>query len=71
MKVLVGPNTFGLERCLSELPGIYPEIELAFCSDREKLAESLPDADVLLGGSRRPCSRRPRSSSGSNRPVPA
>ncbi len=49
MKVLVGPNTFGLERCLSELPGIYPEIELAFCSDREKLAEVIADADVLLG----------------------
>ncbi len=49
MKVLIGPNTFGLERCIEELSPIYPDITFEFCETPDKLLEAIADADVYMG----------------------
>jgi D-2-hydroxyacid dehydrogenase (NADP+) len=49
MKVLIGPNSYGLERCISDLTPTYPDIEFAFCSAQDELKEAIADADVYMG----------------------
>lgn len=49
MKVLIGPNTYGLERCIDELSPIYPDIEFAFCKAPAELKDAIADADVYMG----------------------
>lgn len=49
MKVLVGPNHFGLESCIPEAERGYPEIEFVHCAKREDLIREIADADVYLG----------------------
>ena len=49
MKALVGPNFFGLEKVLPDLARMYPQLELAHCQDRNKLASEIADADIYLG----------------------
>ena len=49
MKVLVGPNSVGLENALTELREAHPEITFVHCSDRDTLAGALEDADIYLG----------------------
>jgi phosphoglycerate dehydrogenase-like enzyme len=54
MKVLVGPNHFGLEAVIPELEERHPKVEFVFCEDRENLVEAIADADVYFGWLRRP-----------------
>lgn len=49
MKVLIGPNMFGLERCIKELAPIYPDVEFQVCQARDELQEAIADADVYMG----------------------
>ena len=49
MKVLIGPNMFGLERCIDELSPAYPDVEFEFCQERDKVQEAIADADVYMG----------------------
>lgn len=49
MKVLVGPNFFGLEKVLPELARTYPQLELVHCQDRAKLTSEIADADIYVG----------------------
>ena len=49
MKILVGPNHIGLE---NEIPGLqekFPQLQFEKCSDRQKLAGEIVDADVYFG----------------------
>lgn len=49
MRVLVGPNGFGLEQVIGELQSVYPQVELAFCARREELARQIANAEVYFG----------------------
>ena len=49
MRVLVGPNGFGLEQVIDDLGPHYPGVEFAFCSDRADLARQIAEADVYFG----------------------
>lgn len=49
MKVLVGPNSMGLENALAELREAYPKLMFVHCPERDGLAEALADADIYLG----------------------
>ncbi len=49
MRVLVGPNGFGLEQVIRELQDIYPQVELAYCTQREDLARQIADVEVYFG----------------------
>jgi phosphoglycerate dehydrogenase-like enzyme len=49
MKVLVGPNNFNLHQVITDLADTYPEVEWSHCTDRNKLAEALSDAEVFFG----------------------
>ena len=49
MKVLIGPNAYGLERCIKELSPIYPDVEFEFCKVPAELKEAIADADIYMG----------------------
>jgi len=49
MRVLVGPNNFGLEQVIPALAAKYPDVQFAFCPDRANLAAEIADADVFFG----------------------
>jgi len=49
MKVLIGPNMFGLERCIEELAPIYPDIVFVSCQAPAELKEAIADADIYMG----------------------
>ncbi|HIA65789.1 TPA: D-2-hydroxyacid dehydrogenase [Candidatus Poribacteria bacterium] len=49
MKVLVGPNHIGLENAIPDLQGKFPQLQFEKCSDRQKLADEIVDADVYFG----------------------
>ncbi len=49
MKVLIGPNAFGLERCIEELAPMYPDITFEFCKEPAELKDAIADADVYMG----------------------
>ena len=49
MRVLVGPNGFGLQQVIEELSPKFPGIEFAFCADRADLAPEIADADIYFG----------------------
>jgi len=49
MKVLIGPNAFGLERCIDELSPQYPDIDFVFCKAPAELKDAIADADVYMG----------------------
>ncbi|HHX63305.1 MAG TPA: D-2-hydroxyacid dehydrogenase [Chloroflexi bacterium] len=53
MKVLIGPNYFGLEKCISEFAPEYPDLDFVFCSEPDKLAEEIADAEIFMGWLRR------------------
>lgn len=49
MRVLVGPNSFGLERVMADLAPIYSQVQFAHCASREQLIHAIADAEVYLG----------------------
>ena len=49
MKVLIGPNSFGLERCIKELSPAYPDVEFAFCESPAEIKDAIADAEVYMG----------------------
>lgn len=49
MKVLIGANQMGLETAIPDLQSKYPDLEFAYCADRDKIAEMIADADVYMG----------------------
>lgn len=49
MRVLVGPNNFGLEQVIPDLAGLYLQVQFAFCRDRKELMREIADAEVFFG----------------------
>lgn len=49
MRVLVGPNNLRLEEVIPELQDVYPQVEFAFCPNRQDLVKEIADAEVYLG----------------------
>ena len=49
MRVLIGPNNFGLEQVISDLAELYPEVRFAFCPNREDLSRQIADVEVYFG----------------------
>ena len=49
MKVLIGPNPYGLEQVIPELGSKHPELELLHCGRHQDLKEAICDAEVYLG----------------------
>lgn len=49
MKVLVGPNPFGLEAIVPKLAAAYPEVEFVYCADRADMPAQIADAAVFFG----------------------
>ncbi len=49
MKALIGANNMGLETYLDELRAEFPEVEFAYCAERERTGEVIGDADVYMG----------------------
>mgnify|MGYP005841270945 FL=1 len=49
MKVLIGPNAFGLERCIEKLSPMYPDITFEFCKAPAELKDAIADADIYMG----------------------
>ena len=49
MKVLVGPNSFGLERVIAELVPAYSQVQFAHCASRDNLSQAIADAEIYLG----------------------
>jgi phosphoglycerate dehydrogenase-like enzyme len=49
MKALIGANNMGLETYLDELKAEFPEVEFAYCAERECTGEMIGDADVYMG----------------------
>lgn len=49
MKVLIGPNQMHVEKALPEMQQKYPDIEFDVCTDREKVADHIVDADAYIG----------------------
>jgi phosphoglycerate dehydrogenase-like enzyme len=49
MKVLIGPNPFGLERCIKELSPVYPDVEFGFCQSQAEIKDAIADAEVYMG----------------------
>jgi len=49
MKILIGPNTTGLEESIPHIRNEYPEIEVVHCTDQDELETLIADADIYLG----------------------
>ncbi len=49
MKVLIGPNNFGLEKGIPELAKAYPEIQFVHCASPTDVAREIADAEVYMG----------------------
>lgn len=49
MKALIGANNMGLETYLDELRAEFPQVEFAYCAERENTAEAIVDADIYIG----------------------
>ena len=49
MKVLLGPNPMGLEKCLPNLKKEYPQVEFVYCAEQEAIADAITDADIYIG----------------------
>ena len=49
MKVLVGPNSFHLEKVIDELRPVYPDITFSHCNASQNLSDEIRDAGVYLG----------------------
>jgi phosphoglycerate dehydrogenase-like enzyme len=49
MRVLIGPNAMGLEKCIPTLSSAYPQIEFAYCADGARLAAEIASAEVFFG----------------------
>ena len=49
MRVLIGPNSFGLAQVISDLAELYPETRFAFCPNREDLSRQIADTEVYFG----------------------
>jgi phosphoglycerate dehydrogenase-like enzyme len=49
MRILIGPNSYGLEEVIPELAARYPEVDFAFCEDRSNLNDEIADAEVYMG----------------------
>ena len=49
MKVLVGPNSMGLERALPEFERTYSGIEFVHVAEHDALTEAIADADIYVG----------------------
>jgi phosphoglycerate dehydrogenase-like enzyme len=49
MKVLLGPNPMGLEKCLHNLKKEYPQVEFVYCAEQKDLADAITDADIYIG----------------------
>jgi D-2-hydroxyacid dehydrogenase (NADP+) len=49
MKVIIGTNTFGLEKGIPDLKSEYPQAEFFHCASREDMEKHITDADVYLG----------------------
>ena len=49
MKVVIGPNFYGLQVVFDEVKPKYPEVIFEHCPDNENLASSIVDADVFMG----------------------
>ncbi|MGC9394894.1 MAG: D-2-hydroxyacid dehydrogenase [Anaerolineae bacterium] len=49
MKVLIGASLMGLEKAIPDLKTKYPDVEFAYCDQREALPAMIADADVYMG----------------------
>jgi phosphoglycerate dehydrogenase-like enzyme len=49
MKVLVGPNNYGLEKCLPDLTRAYPQAQFVHVANPADLAKEIVDAEVYMG----------------------
>ena len=49
MKILIGPNQMQIQRALAEMQQRYPDVDFDVCTDREKVAEHIADADGYIG----------------------
>lgn len=49
MKVIVGPNSLGLEKFLPDLKREYPQVDFVHCPERSGLIEAIADAEIYMG----------------------
>lgn len=49
MKVVIGPNAFGLHRMCPDLQKEFPELEFALCAEPKDLPAAIADTDIYMG----------------------
>jgi len=49
MKVVIGTNSFGLEKGITDLMKEYPQVEFFYCANREDMEKHIIDANVYMG----------------------
>ncbi len=49
MRVLIGPNYFGLDALIPDLSAVYPQLDFSSCNDRTQYTRALRDVDILFG----------------------
>jgi len=49
VRILIGPNSSGLEQVSTDLADVHPQVQFAFCSDRKDLRREIADAEVYFG----------------------
>ncbi len=49
MKVLMGPNTMGLEKAIPDLKKHYPALDFVHCPKQDDLPAAIADADIFVG----------------------
>jgi phosphoglycerate dehydrogenase-like enzyme len=49
MRILIGPNGFGLEQVIPELSARHPDVTFAYCDDHARLIDEIGNAEVYFG----------------------
>jgi len=49
MRILIGPNSYGLDAVIPTVQARHPDVEIEVCTERELLADALREADIYLG----------------------
>jgi len=49
MRILIGPNSQGLEKIIPTIKSRHPEVDIVHCDDRSRLMDELATAEVYMG----------------------
>ncbi len=49
MRILIGPNSQGLEKIIPTIKSRHPEVDIVHCGDRSRLMDELATAEAYMG----------------------